>query len=352
MRKGISKIVMIIAVCAVSLTISAGAFAQDADADLASGLYQAAVDARTAGDYAQSVQLVQALAAQCPGAGETVKGLLMMAEMAILGEINDTYRAQAYQGLLLVRETNLLEIRLNSLGWFASLDAANNWQLSWQLLQDRAGVEPKRGKAFVTIVKTAQDIQGAQVMWTLLDRAHLDLQVSPLWRKNVDAILATIENEQGPAQALTTAKQIALRYPTHCMGAAGLFYGWEVTGRTGGVAAQMAYLKEFKDNCEACDVRTKATCRLSDHYIYQNDIAGAVSAQMPAVEASEVFAQSVEDIEAGAAALATYLQSEDGAKVTWDGARTADSVLAKLAAAAADAGLADVSADITAAAAE
>jgi hypothetical protein len=344
------KTALILGLCVLSLAGFTRAFGQDANtAEVAPALLEAAGQARADGNTAQAVELIQALNAQCAGTEEALRGLLMMAEMSILGEVADSYRAEAYQGVLAFTGTDkvMLTLRYQSLGWFANLDAANNWQLHWQCVEDNAHIDRIRGKAFVTLVKTAQDIQGKDVMWALLDRAKGDKDVKPAWRKNVDSLLRTIEKEEGADVARATAIEIAARYPDHSMSYAAFWYAWELAGRTGGEEAQIALLKAAAAAPADTGLRRRAIRRLSDHYVYQNDIAGAVAATMLGVEKTDLFSQPVSDIRAASAALAEHLQTVAD-KVPWDGERTADAVLAKLADSAAAAGLDDVSAALSA----
>lgn len=348
MRNRFRRMVMAMGLCVLPLVSVTAAYAEDAadqvapsDPALAPALYEAACEARRNGDVDQAVDLIRALQAQCAGTEEALRGLLMMAEMAILGEADNGLLAESYQGMLLVRGTNWLDLREGSLGWFDGLDVNNGWALHWNYIHDRSKVRPIRGKPFVMLVKAAQQAQGSDAVWSILDQAAVDTEMGAARRKSVAGLLATIEKEAGPQLALQAAKMIAMRYSTHVMGASALSYGWELAGKIGGEEAQMSYLAPFADMEDVrgndTSVRVRAVRRLSDHYIFRNDLVGAVAVNIRGIQKDELFSQPIDDIKAASATLAEHLQ-QVADKVTWDGARTTAEVLTRLAVCAEEAG--------------
>jgi tetratricopeptide (TPR) repeat protein len=288
--------------------------------DDAPTLFETASLARACGDADGAVALVRTLWECCPGTKETVQGLLMLGEMANLGEAPATLLPEAYERLLESGCEKWPDVLEPALPHFADHDALNDWTLHWKYVIGMAQSDQRRGRPFRVLMDAVRVRQGDDVIWGLLETAIAIPELQPVHRRNVTAVFNLSVETKGDAEALNRTKEFALKHPVGVAGSQAVAEGYKLLQRTAGEAEIVEYMKGFARiddgladgpghdvSRDGQRIKKKAQRWLSDYYFTRNDLLSAVALYCQGTSPENLFSLPVDVIESATSEFARGL---------------------------------------------
>lgn len=291
--------------------------------DDAPALFQTASLSRACGDTDRAIALVRELQKSCHGTKEAMQGLLLMGEMANLGEAPSTLLAEAYEGLLTAGCEKWPEALESALPHFADMDALYSFKLHWKFVIGMAQAGVNRGRPFRVLLDAARAREGNDVIWEMLSTALSMPELQLVRRKCVSVVCSLVEEEQGPEAALAAIKQYIDVHPRGVASIQAMNEAIRLLKKTAGdkkTVEFMAELSQMDDkkpdgpghdvSGDGTRVRKRAQRWLADYYLTRNNIPAAVAAFCASED--EILNQSADLIEYCATEVVNGLSRAQG----------------------------------------